>query len=383
VCDTSGYVLDVLRKYTGTQAYGDYEAMLDCAKPDAVVIATPSNLHAPMVRSALARNVNVFCEKPLFLDPDEGIELTGMAAERAMVTQVGYHNKFVGTFREVKRLLDWGAIGTVTSALAEAYGPVVLRPAGRTWRTARTSGGGCLYDYAAHPLDLLNWYLGEANDVSGSVLRSVFSRETDDVVATTLRYPSGATAQLHANWSDESQRKMTTRVTIWGTGGRIYADRQEIQVFLRGTHPVPDGYNNGWTIRYTTELTEAPWFYLRGEEYSRQLDTFVRRVRTAQVDGPNTFRSASATDRVIDLIARDAAGLLPRSAAGLPRSVSLPTVALNRARVLPMNRRSMASLTRASGAAARQAIDSAWRGITPIATRARTKAARAVTGRNR
>jgi scyllo-inositol 2-dehydrogenase (NADP+) len=383
VCDAASYVLDVLRKHTGAETYSDYEQMLDRARPDAVLIATPSHLHEPMVRAAVVRNIHVFCEKPLFLDPVHGVELTRMATERGLVTQVGYHNRYVEAFREVKRLLDSGAIGTVTDALAEAYGPVVLKPAGRSWRTTRTTGGGCLYDYAAHPLDLLTWYLGEADSVSGSVLRTIFSKETDDAVATTLHYPTGATAQLHANWSDESQRKMTTRITIWGTGGRICADRQEIQVFLRGTDPVPEGYRTGWTIRYTTELTEAPSFYLRGEEYSSQLEAFVRRVSTCQVDGPNTFKTGSATDRVIDLIARDAAGLSPGRPAGSTPSVPLPTAALNGTRGVRASRRSMASLTRTSGAAARQAIESARRGITPLVTRARTTAARAITRTNR
>jgi predicted dehydrogenase len=190
----------------------------------------------------------------------------------------------------------------------------VLKPAGRSWRTSRNTGGGCLYDYAAHPLDLLTWYLGEAISVSGSSLQTIFSKETDDAVVSTLHYGHDRTAQLRANWSDESQRKMTTKVSIWGTGGRIYADRQEVQVYLRGTAPVPEGYTAGWTVRYTTELSEAPWFYLRGEEYSAQLDTFVRRVAQGSLDGENTFASAAATDRVIDRIARDAAGLPPREA---------------------------------------------------------------------
>ncbi len=82
-------------------------------------------------------------------------------SERGLVTQVGYHNRFVGAFREVKRLLDAGAIGTVTHVLAEAYGPVVLKAKGSTWRSRRAEGGGCLYDYAAHPLNLLTWYFGE------------------------------------------------------------------------------------------------------------------------------------------------------------------------------------------------------------------------------
>jgi predicted dehydrogenase len=126
VCDAGSYVLDVLRKHTGAETYSDYEQMLDRARPDAVLIATPSHLHEPMVRAAVVRNIHVFCEKPLFLDPVHGVELTRMATERGLVTQVGYHNRYVEAFREVKRLLDSGAIGTVTDALAVAYGPVVL-----------------------------------------------------------------------------------------------------------------------------------------------------------------------------------------------------------------------------------------------------------------
>lgn len=306
VCDATGYLLDILAKYTGVKTYKDLTKMLDEAAPDAIIVATPTHLHAGMIRTALERGIHVFCEKPLVLDPADGVALAELAAARGLVTQVGYHNRFVGAFSEAKRLIDAGAIGTVNSALAEAYGPVVLKPAGRTWRSQRATGGGCLYDYAAHPLNLLTWYLGQPNSVSGSQLTSIFSAQIDDAVASTLHYPNG-TAQILANWSDESQRKMTTKITLWGTHGRIYVDRQEIQVYLRDTAPIPEGYRVGWSVRYTTELTEAPWFYLRGEEYSAQLDAFVRRVHARETTGMNDFASAAVTDRVISMISEDAA----------------------------------------------------------------------------
>ncbi len=93
------------------------------------------------------------------------------------------------------------------------------------------------------------------------------------------------------NWSDESQRKMTTKLTIWGTNGRIYADRQECQVYLRDTRRHPAGYQTGWNVRYTTELTEPVWFYLRGEEYSAQLDA----LRPADRGGARTVERRSTT----------------------------------------------------------------------------------------
>jgi predicted dehydrogenase len=306
VCDSSSYVLGVLNKYTGVPTFTDFDEILEKTKPDAVLIATPSSFHAHMVRTALERDMHVFCEKPFTLNAHDAEALTALSQERGLVTQVGYHNRFVGAFCEVKRLLDAGAIGEVTHALGEAYGPVVLKPKGGTWRSQRTEGGGCLYDYAAHVIDLVNWYLGEPAGVGGTVLNRVFSRETDDEVFSTMYFPGSKTAQISVNWSDESYRKMTTRITLWGTAGRIYADRQECQAYLRDTEVPPAGYQTGWNVRYTTDLSEPVWFYLRGEEYSAQLDHFVQRVKQNRIDGVNGFESAAATDKAIAMMVTDA-----------------------------------------------------------------------------
>jgi len=307
VCDASGYVLGVLGKYTGVETYEDYEAMLSEARLDAVLVATPSRSHVGMVQAAMERGLHVFCEKPLSLDPAEAGRLADFAARRGLVTQVGYHNRFVGAFREVKALLDAGAIGQVTHVFGEAYGPVVLKPKGRTWRSRRSEGGGCLYDYAAHVINLINWYVGEPTGVGGTVLPRVFSQETDDGTFSTLYFSEGKTGQVSVNWSDESYRKMTTRINVWGTAGRIFADRQECQAYLREDAALPDGYEHGWNVRFTTELTEPVWFYLRGEEYSAQVDSFVRRVEAGVPDGLNDFASAAATDRSIAMMVGDAA----------------------------------------------------------------------------
>lgn len=317
ICDSVSYVLDVLGRYTGVKTYSDYDKMLDEAQLDAVIVATPSRFHAPMVRKALEHDVSVFCEKPFVLDTVEGAELVQMASERNLVNQVGYHNRFVGAFQEVKKLLDLGAIGEISHSLAEAYGPVVLRAQGSTWRNRRTEGGGCLYDYAAHPINLVNWFLGSPTRVGGTTLNQMFSTGTEDGVHASLFFEGGKTAQISVDWSDESYRKMTTKVTIWGTAGRIYADRQEIQVYLRDTTSPPQGYQHGWNTRYTTELTAPVWFYVRGEEYSAQMDHFLSSVKSRKPE-INSFQSALETDRVIDMLLQDAASEQPVSSFGAP-----------------------------------------------------------------
>lgn len=328
-CDGSGFLADVLSRNLSVPVHKDYEAMLASERLDAVLIATPSKLHGTMVRAALERGLHVFCEKPFCLDWEEGAALAGQAEAAGRVAQVGYHYRYVGAFREMKRLLDAGAIGRVTQVLAEAYGPVVLRPKRATWRTKAGEGGGSLYDYAAHPLNLLNWFFGLPDRVTGSALVPVFSDGIDDQVTSTLQWDgrgdaegSTTTAQLSVNWSDESHRKMSTKITIIGTGGRLQADRQECQAYLRAAPADLPGYVEGWNVRYTTELTGEVGFYLRGEEYSAQVDDFVTAVagrRTAA--SANTFREAAETDRTMAMILENAAtGGLAGAAAAAPRA---------------------------------------------------------------
>lgn len=305
VCDAAGYVLDVLSKYTGIKTYTDYQAMLSNEELDAVVIATPSRLHYGMVRVALEKGLHVFCEKPFTLDPEQSQELSELAVSKGLINQVGYHNRFVGAFQEVKRLLEVNAIGKVSHVLAESYGPVVLKPKGSTWRTKGAEGGGCIYDYAAHPLNLVTWYFGAPTAVAGTVLNSIHSKEIDDEVYGTLYFDQGISAQLSVNWSDESYRKMTTKISIWGAAGRIYADRQEIQVYLRDPKLLPDGYKLGWNVRYTTELTKPVDFYIRGEEYSAELDHFAQSIQEKRIDTVSSFADAAVTDKVIAMMIDD------------------------------------------------------------------------------
>lgn len=319
-CESTGFLADGLEKYISNKVCRSYADLLAYDDLDAVVIATPSRSHAAMARQALDKRLHVFCEKPFCLDWRDSEALSAQAAEHGLVGQVGYHYRFVASFREMKRILDSGALGRVTQVLAEAYGPVVLAPKRGTWRTDKAEGGGSLFDYAAHPVNLLNWFFGVPDAVSGSVLTPVFSDATDDQVCATMQWQDGLVAQLAVNWSDESFRKMSTKISITGTNGRVVADRQECQLYLRQTSPVLPDYEKGWTVRYTTDLTQDQWFYLRGEEYSAQIDRFVKAIRSSS-RGPveNDFGSAAQTDRTLAMIIDNASsGVMVRDATAPP-----------------------------------------------------------------
>ena len=134
ICDNSRLVTDGLGKVTGLKGYSDYDEVLQLQGLDAVIIATPTIAHEPMIRKALQRGLHVFAEKPLTLSSIASRDLAAQAETKKLVAQVGYHNRYVGTFAEAARLLKSGALGKISHVLAESYGPVVLRRTKPTWR---------------------------------------------------------------------------------------------------------------------------------------------------------------------------------------------------------------------------------------------------------
>lgn len=304
VCDTSSLILDAFKKFTKVKVFDDYKKMIDTESLDFVIVATPTKFHFPMVKYALGKGIHVFCEKPFSLTIREGEELVEIAARQNLVNQVGYHNHFIGTFRELKRLLQKGVLGELVHFTGEAYGPVVTKAKGGTWRSDPGEGGGCLFDYASHVINLIQEIIGKPVMAEGSQLKSIYSKEVEDAVYSVLKLDSGLSGILSVNWSDETYRKMSTSITGIGKKGKIICDATEIKIYLKEAD-ASERLDKGWTIKYITDFAIPVNFYLRGEEYSAQIDSFVKHVLAGKPTEINTFRQALETDRVMDLIVAD------------------------------------------------------------------------------
>lgn len=305
VCDTSSLVLNAFNKFSSVKTYTDFEKMISTEKPEFVVIATPTKYHFPMVKYALENGVHVFCEKPFTLTTAQGKELTELAKQKGLVNQVGFHNHFIGTFRELKRLLSKNILGELIHFSGEAYGPVVTKEKGGTWRSNPEEGGGCLYDYASHVINLIQEIVGRPEKICGTLLKSFYSKGVEDAVYSLLKLENGLSGTLLVNWSDETYRKMSTSLTIQGKNGKIICDATEIKIFLKKAVP-SENLEKGWTIKYITDFAIPVNFYLRGEEYSAQIDYFVDCIKNKQQPQYNSFEQATYTDYVIEMIVKDA-----------------------------------------------------------------------------
>lgn len=308
ICDSSRAMLKVVGKHLKLRTYSDYQKMVDDAGFDFVVISTPTGQHAEQVQYCLNRNIHVFVEKPFTLGPTQSQEVLEILAVRPVVNQVGYVNRYNEVFALVREMVREGDLGDLFSFKVEIHSPTVLKGQSSGWREKRSEGGGCLYDMAAHGIDLVNFIIGPPHDVTGSVLRSIHSLGVEDTVSSTLLYADGLFGNLFVNWSDPSCRKPTYKIDIFGKAGRAIADQHAVKVFFR-EEPERDGFNRDWNVRYITDIVEPVRFYLRGYEFTRQLDSFVDDILTSRGANRSSFVDAAQTDEVIRMIARDAGHL--------------------------------------------------------------------------
>ncbi len=310
ICDQSRTMLKVQEKYLGVRTYSDYRKMINQEELDFVVISTPSDSHADIIKYSLDHDLHIFTEKPLALTEEEGQEILDKIKDKPVINQVGYVNRYNEVFIQVKKLIDSGVIGAIKNFSSEMYGATILKDAKSNWRGKSKTGGGCLYEFASHSIDLVLYFFGKPGQITGSVLESVYSSQVEDIVLSTFAYEQGFSGSILVNWSDESYRKPTNIFTVLGTKGKIIADKHTYKIYLRDDAP-QHGFIKGWNTRYLTDFAEPVRFYVRGNEFTRQLDYFIDCIEKEKQGNICGFHDAYLTDLVMEQIRMDATGDTP------------------------------------------------------------------------
>jgi predicted dehydrogenase len=307
VCDPSSFMLRNVRRFSGLQSYANYQELFESEELDFAIIATPTSSHGETIACAIDHGVHAFVEKPFALATGHGRALVDRLAGKGLVNQVGYVIRFNDVMVHVKRLLEQQLLGELYSFRVEMSAPTVLRPTKEGWRSRKSEGGGCLYDFSSHSIDLINYLFGPPQRVAGTVFKSIYSSNVEDAVYSTFLYENGLSGHFAANWSDPSFRKPTYRIEILGRAGKVIADLHAYKLFFKQDPPVPD-FRQGWNIRYVTELTEPVRFYVRGNEFTRQLDYFIQCILDERPATMCSFADGLTTDEIIESLIEDSGG---------------------------------------------------------------------------
>jgi scyllo-inositol 2-dehydrogenase (NADP+) len=304
VADDSPIVTHALGRYRPDIAlFKSYEEMLRSVPLNMVVIATPPHMHGAMIAAALDCGLSIFVEKPFTLAGDEARRLAARSRAVVGTHQVGYVNRFNDVFMTVKKLLKAGLLGRLISFRSDMFGRTVIRKEDNSgWRAVRKTGGGALYEFGSHAVDLAVHLFGCPDQVIGTRLTPIYSSHIEDMVRTTFLYNSGLEGSVLVNWSDESYRKPTNRIEVFGERGKITADQHELKIFLKEE---AEGYVKGWNTAYITDVFTPVPFYVRGYEFTRQLFHFAELAR-AKAENIASFDEGAITQHVLDMILSDA-----------------------------------------------------------------------------
>jgi predicted dehydrogenase len=164
--DTNAARLEYLQRLYALSDIGfvDYQALFD--RVDAVVLALPNHLHAPIGLEFLRRGVHVLCEKPLATSSGECQQLCQAARENAATLAVGYVARFFPSTALAKQLIDSNFLGTLHSFEYECGTVGGWTPLSGYNLARSTSGGGVLVVTGSHFIDRMLYFFGPASVVS-------------------------------------------------------------------------------------------------------------------------------------------------------------------------------------------------------------------------
>ena len=209
----------------GASCHASLEALLANSTVDAVVVCTPSGIHASGALSVLRAERHLYLEKPVAASLEEAEEVARVAQASGVVAAMGFNRRFHPLVIEARKQL--AADGVVTDVLRAET--VFSEPFDDVpgWKRVRSAGGGAPLDLATHHVDLLRHLLGcDAVGVGGELHSRV--SELDDC---ELRFAlDGVKATVVCSFL----RPRRDRIELHGADGPLLVmDRYEGRLVVR------------------------------------------------------------------------------------------------------------------------------------------------------
>jgi predicted dehydrogenase len=209
------------REFGASAWYAEWRELLGDARVDAVYIATPVHLHAPQTLAAAEAGKHVLCEKPMALNPGECDRMIAACRANGVKLGVAYYRHFYPAIARIKNLLASRAIGDVVLAQInafEAFNPPPGHP--RHWFVEPAkAGGGPMFDFGCHRLEVLLNILGPVRRVTSVVANVVLARDVEDTAVAALQFESGACATVTVT---HAAAEPQDTLVVFGTDGSLH-----------------------------------------------------------------------------------------------------------------------------------------------------------------
>ncbi len=295
----------------GGAAYERPEEFFGHRPLDAVLVGSPSGLHAEQGIGAARRGLHVLVEKPIDITAERAHALVSECERAGVKLGVFFQDRVAPDVRRLKGMLEAGALGRplLASARVKWYRPPEYY-AGSRWRgTWALDGGGALMNQGVHTVDLLLWLLGDVGRVYAKAVTALHRVEVEDTVVATLEFAGGAVGTLEATTA--AYPGYPRRVELTGTEGTVILEGDRLTAADLRTPPA--GADAPPEASANPSATSPVVSDVRG--HRKILEDFVRAVETDTAplcDGREGLRSVELVEAVYESSRAGRAVMLPR-----------------------------------------------------------------------
>ena len=209
--------------------FADIAQMLELAKPDGVIIASPTKLHVMHSQRCVEAGIPALIEKPISDDLAAARQLTQDAAQVGVPLLVGHHRRFNPIIKRAHDLIKSGEVGDIRAINSTCwfYKPDYYFD-NASWR--KKKGAGPVSVNLIHDIDLMRHFCGEVAAVQAQFASARRGYENEDLASAILRFASGAIGTVSVSdsivspWSweftsDENPAYPSTQQSTYFIGG--------------------------------------------------------------------------------------------------------------------------------------------------------------------
>lgn|GEM_PF-1859021 len=199
---------------------------------NSTLILTPNHLHLELARSALERNLNVFCEKPLVQNVADALALRTLAEKSGRVLLVDFNQRYFDRNRVLKQVVTENRIGKIISVRAFHNQDLRRLPSFATLHRDRT-GGGVTHNAGIHFINLFLHWFGDVERVNAVFENRALPAECgEDTAHCRFWFRNGVTATLDASLANAVDTTYE-RVEFTGEDGEISSDLKKCNILYR------------------------------------------------------------------------------------------------------------------------------------------------------
>lgn len=278
---------ELARKHEIAQVFTDYCEMIGKGNLDAVIVASPDDLHYPMTMAALDAGLHVLCEKPLALTVEQAQAMTEKAEEAGVVNMVMFSWYWSPHLRFVRQLIEEGQIGQCCHCDISFIGGFG-RNKQYLWRFDGERSIGILGDLGSHMIHAAATLVGNISRISAHL--STFVERpgvnggplvpANDSALLNVEFENGAQGSIHVSAVVElGARRMQQKTFLAGAAGSIEA---ELSFSGQGVRAVRQGQND------FSELPIPAHLWPEGDPALSFVEQWFALFRTQSI-GPRLF----------------------------------------------------------------------------------------------